>query len=207
MALGRERAPRTRGVQSALDEARFGPSRTLNLRAVLPTPAQATARAESWLRQKQVERAGDVLVITGRGNASIAGVSVVRQAVLVLMRTLKRKGVVDGVREHTPGSFIITLAPVSAMRSAPARRRHPEPEPPPADAKALSGLSRETRKLLRSVAQRSLEALGVREPEAFVEREMLAQLAHLSATVRAGPLQEERLRRALLVVLDELEQG
>lgn len=205
--MGRERAPRTRGVQSALDEARFGPSRTLNLRAVLPTPAQATARAESWLRQKQVERAGDVLVITGRGNASIAGVSVVRQSVLTLLRTLKRRGVVNVVREHTPGSFVVTLAPVSALRSAPARRRHPEPEPSPTDAKALSGLSRETRKLLRSVAMRSLEALGVREPEAFVEREMLAQLAHLSATVRTGPMQEERLRHALIVVLEELEQG
>ncbi|HKV50863.1 MAG TPA: hypothetical protein VJO52_06640 [Gemmatimonadaceae bacterium] len=207
MAAGREGRPRTRGVHSALDEARFGTARTLNLRAVLPTPAQATTRAESWLRQKQVERAGDVLVITGRGNVSIAGVSVVRQAVLHLLRVLKRRGVVHAIGEHTPGSFVVTLAPVSAMRSAPARRRHPTPEPEPTDVKALAGLSRETRRLLHTVALHALEALGVREPAAFVEREMLSQLSHLSATVTAGPMREERLKRALLAMLEELQQS
>ncbi|HSC32640.1 MAG TPA: hypothetical protein VLD17_12970 [Gemmatimonadaceae bacterium] len=201
--MGRE-GPRPRSALAALDEARFGPGRTLNLRAMLPTPGQATARAESWLRQKQVERAGEVLVITGRGNRSVAGVSVVRQAILALLRTLRRRGVVDAVREHTPGSFVVALAPLSSLRSAPARRKDPTPEPA-TDPRVLSGLTRETRKLLRSVALRSLEALGVREPDAFVEREMVAQLSHLGATVRAGPMREERLRSALEVLLDELE--
>jgi hypothetical protein len=201
--MGRE-TPRTRSALTALDEARFGPGRTLNLRAVLPTPAQATARAESWLRQKQVERAGDVLVITGRGNQSVAGVSVVRQAVLSLLRTLRRRGVVGAVREHTAGSFVVTLAPLSSLRSAPSRRKDPTPAPS-TDPRMLSGLSRETRKLLRSVALCSLESLGVRAPEAFVEREMLEQLSHLGATIRDGPMREERLRQALLVVLEELE--
>ena len=201
--MGRE-TPRTRSALTALDEARFGPGRTLNLRAVLPTPAQATARAESWLRQKQVERAGDVLVITGRGNQSVAGVSVVRQAVLSLLRTLRRRGVVGAVREHTAGSFVVTLAPLSSLRSAPSRRKDPTPAPT-TDPRMLSGLSRETRKLLRSVARCSLESLGVRAPEAFVEREMLEQLSHLGATIRDGPMREERLRQALLVVLEELE--
>lgn len=200
--MGRE-GPRPHSAFTALDEARFGPGRTLNLRAVLPTPAQATARAESWLRQKQVERVGDVLVITGRGNRSVAGVSVVRQAVLALLRTLRRRGVVDAVREHTAGSFVVTLAPLSSLRSAPARRKDPPPAPP-ADPRALAGLSRETRNLLRSVALCSLELLGVREPEGFVEREMVAQLSHLGATIREGPMREDRLRNALLVVLDEL---
>lgn len=195
---------RTRSALTALDEARFGPGRTLNLRAVLPTPAQATARAESWLRQKQVERAGEVLVITGRGNRSIAGVSVVRQAILALLRTLRRRGVVSAVREHTAGSFVVTLAPLSSLRSAPPRRKDPIPEQT-IDPKSLAGLSRETRKLLRAVALCSLESLGIREPEAFVEREMLAQLSHLGATIRDGPMREERLRNALLVVLDELQ--
>lgn len=201
--MGRE-TPRTRSALTALDEARFGPGRTLNLRAVLPTPAQATARAESWLRQKQVERAGDVLVITGRGNQSVAGVSVVRQAVLSLLRTLRRRGVVGAVREHTAGSFVVTLAPLSSLRSAPSRRKDPTPAPT-TDPRMLSGLSRETRALLRSVALCSLESLGVRAPEAFVEREMLEQLSHLGATIRDGPMREERLRQALLVVLEELE--
>lgn len=201
--MGRE-TPRTRSALTALDEARFGPGRTLNLRAVLPTPAQATARAESWLRQKQVERAGDVLVITGRGNQSVAGVSVVRQAVLSLLRTLRRRGVVGAVREHTAGSFVVTLAPLSSLRSAPSRRKDPTPAPT-TDPRMLSGLSRETRALLRSVALCSLESLGVRAPEAFVEREMLEHLSHLGATIRDGPMREERLRQALLVVLEELE--
>jgi hypothetical protein len=34
---------------------------------------------------------------------------------------------------------------------------------------------------------------------------MLAQLSHLGATIREGPMREERLRNALLVVLDELQ--
>lgn len=200
--MARER-PRTRSALTALDEARFGPGKTLNLRAVLPTPTQATARAESWLRQKQVERAGDVLVITGRGNQSVAGVSVVRQAVLALLHTLRRRDVVSAVREHTAGSFVVTLAPLSSLRSAPSRRKHPA-HTEAADPRTLAGLSRETKRLLRSVALCSLESLGVRDPEAFVEREMLAQLSHLGATVREGPMREERLRNALLVVLDEL---
>jgi len=45
----------------------------------------------------------------------------------------------------------------------------------------------------------------VREPEAFVEREMVAQFSHLGATIRDGPMREERLRNALLVLLDELQ--
>ena len=36
--------------------------------------------------------------------------SVVRQAVLSLLRTLRRRGVVGAVREHTAGSFVVTLA-------------------------------------------------------------------------------------------------
>jgi len=196
--------PRTRSALAALDEARFGPGRTLNLRAVLPTPAQATARAEAWLRQKQVERAGEVLIITGRGNRSIAGVSVVRQAVLGLLNALRRRGVIDAVREHTAGSFVVTLAPLSSLRSAP-RRRNDSTQQQAADPRALSGLSRDTRRLLRSVALCSLESLGVRDPEAFVEREMVEQLSHLGATIREGPMREERLRNALLVLLDELQ--
>src|SRR6185437_7227961 len=138
---------------------------------------------------------GDVLVITGRGNRSIAGVSVVRQAVLALLRTLRRRGVVSAMREHTAGSFVVTLEPLSSLRSAPSRRKDPTPAQT-TDPRVLAGLSRETRKLLRSVALCSLESLGVREPEAFVEREMLAQLSHLGATIREGPMREERLRNA-----------
>src|SRR4051812_33539577 len=68
------------GLQQAFDEVRFGAARTLNLRASLPTASEAAARVDSWLRQHQVQRSDEVLVITGRGNNSEGGVSVVREA-------------------------------------------------------------------------------------------------------------------------------
>ena len=40
-------------LQQAFDELHFGPSKTLNLRDLLPTADQATTRAESWLRERQ----------------------------------------------------------------------------------------------------------------------------------------------------------
>ncbi len=69
------------GVLSALDEARFGMQRTLNLRESLPTVADAVARAEAWLRERQVTITGEVLIVTGRGKGSPGGVSVVREAI------------------------------------------------------------------------------------------------------------------------------
>src|SRR5919109_1274041 len=78
----------------AFDEARFGSERTLNLRASLPTPDEATRRAELWLRQQQIAQPGDVLIITGRGKGSPEGVSAVREAVIRLLHSLKRKGIV-----------------------------------------------------------------------------------------------------------------
>ena len=68
-------------LHRAFDEARFGPERTLNLRASLPSPYHAATRAESWLRERQVARAGEVLVIR-RGNRSFENVSVVREAIV-----------------------------------------------------------------------------------------------------------------------------
>ena len=70
------------GLRQAFDEVRFGHSRTLNLREARPTPAVATVRLEAWLRQRQVDRAKEVLVITGRGIHSEGGVSVVREAAI-----------------------------------------------------------------------------------------------------------------------------
>ena len=57
-------------LQRAFDEVRFGPSRTLNLRAQQPTAMQATTYTESWLRTLQVQGAVEALIITGRGNHS-----------------------------------------------------------------------------------------------------------------------------------------
>src|ERR1035437_9658131 len=90
-------------LHRAFDEARFGAARTLDLRTSMPTGAEAVRRAEPWLRERQMARAGGVLVITGRGRASPGGIAVVREAIRKLLGTLKRKGVVAAVAEHTPG--------------------------------------------------------------------------------------------------------
>lgn len=192
-------------LQRALDEARFGAARTLNLRASLPTAAQAATRAEAWLREKQASRAGEVLIVTGRGNQSPGGVSVVRTAVEKRLAALRRRGVVREFTEHTPGSFVVRLAPMSALRAAPRRRRDAGP-PPPSDPASLGALSSESLALLRHVALQSLRELGVHDPAPFVQEEMVAQFAHVAAGVPEGPDREKRLRAALTLLLAEYEE-
>jgi len=193
------------GLRQAFDEVRFGASRTLNLRETLPTAAAAATRTESWLRQQQVERAGEVLIITGRGNSSPEGISVVRQAVIGLLHSLKRRGVVSEHHEHTAGSFVVTLAPVRELWEAPKRRReHTPPAPPPAPP-SLDALTPETRKLLRHLAERSLDALGVHDREPFMEGEMLRQFGAVAASIADGPHREARLQSALRLALDQYE--
>ena len=89
-------------IQKAFDELRFGPLRTLNLRDGLPSADEARDRADRWIRTKQVERAGELLVITGRGNNSENGVGRIRQSVLALLPSLRRRNVITGWEEHTP---------------------------------------------------------------------------------------------------------
>jgi hypothetical protein len=194
-------------VQRAFDEARFGPERTLNLRAQMPTAQHAVAWAEAWLRERQVAKAGEVLVITGRGKGSEGGVSVVREAIAKLLASLRRQNVVAEFREHTPGSFAVRLASVRALYERPRPGREPEPRagadpgPPPG---ALAGLTPRTRALLRELACQSIDALGVntagqsREAaEALVRDEMLRQFATLSAAAGAGDDREPRLQAAI----------
>lgn len=190
----------------ALDEVRYGAGRTLNLRASLPTAAEAVARAEPWLRQQQVDGAGEVLVITGRGNRSPGGVSSVREALVKLLYSLRRRGVVAEVREHTPGSFAVTLAPMRAMLESPRRRRE-RAWPPPPDPSVLRGLSSPTRALLRTLSQRSLESLGVRSTPALLEEEMVTQFSRLAGSLPAGVERESALRMAISRALEEDEEG
>lgn len=185
----------------AFDEARFGADRTLNLRADQPTVKEAERRAESWLREKQVARAEEVLVITGRGAQSWDGVSVVREAIARLLASLKRRGVVAEFAEHSAGSFVVQLATVSTLRSTP-HRLNERPPTPPADPRALAELGADTRSLLRELARRTLEELGIRDPQQFVEAEMVRQFSLLAAGVPAGPDRETRLRAA---IVEELE--
>lgn len=190
-----------RDLRRAYDEARYGAARTLNLREALPTPDEAVARLDSWIRQQQVERAGEVLVITGRGKGSAGGVSPVRVAVVTRLSLLQRMGIVEGVRQHTPGSFVVRLAPVRA-RPEPSPVRTPPPLP---DARTLQALAAPTRALLRRLADCELEALGVRDRQPFIEEEMLRQFSRLASSLDDGPEREARLRAAVEKALEACE--
>ena len=203
MKSNRRAVPLT-GLRQAFDEARFGASRTLNLRESLPTAVEATTRAEAWLRQQQVQHSGEVLVITGRGNNSPTGVSPVREAVIRLLHSLKRRGVVSGHQEHTSGSFVVTLAPVRELWDAPKRHRERK-TPPPSTPPSLDTLSDETRRLLRDLAERSLDTLGIREREPFIHSEMLKQFGAVAASIEPGPDREASLDRALRLALEQYE--
>lgn len=182
-------------LHRAFDQARFGPARTLDLRSLLPTVAQAVARAEPWLRERQMAKVGEVLVITGRGKGSPGGIGVVREAVRKLLGVLKRRGVVAGVSEHTAGSFVVTLASIRALFEPARRSRGLNPRPAPADVGALGALAPATCAELRALAERSLETLGAPRSDRFVRDEMLRQFTILaSAMAPAEPDREGRLR-------------
>jgi hypothetical protein len=207
----RQKRPVLRGLLNAFDEAAFGNDRTLNLRESLPSAADARARAESWLRMRQVMKPGEVLVITGRGNQSPSGVGVVRETILSLMPSLRRRGIVKSWREHSPGSIVVTLAPVADLLSAPRRNRHGDSDkttqstlPVPV---ALASLEPETLALLRQLALETIESLGVRNAEDFVEQEMQTIFAKLSATLPVSGDREGTLRRAINTALEDVESS
>ena len=204
MRVTRDRNAGLRALHQAFDDARFGPARTLNLRNSLPTVREAVTRTESWLRERQASRAGELLVITGRGNQSDEGTSPVRAAVVRLFATLRRRGVIASVAEHTPGSFVVLPAPLSALREAARRRREPVAVPA-ADPVTLRALEPATRQILKQVAQRALEVLGAHDPAPFVEREMMEQFSRVALVVPDGPDREARLRAALRTVLQEYD--
>jgi hypothetical protein len=192
-------------VWKALDEAEFGPKNILNLRESLPSAADARFRAEAWLRERQVSRTSEVLLITGRGNQSPGGISAVRSTILALLPALRRRGVVSDWREHTPGSFVVKLGSISSLLDAPRRKRDRALVAAPADPRSLAQLESSTLSLLRRLAVRSLESLGVQKPEKFVEAEMLTKFNSLAGGVIPGVEGEARLREAISVALDQLD--
>jgi hypothetical protein len=193
------------GLQRAFDEVRFGAARTLNLRESLPTGAEAARRLAAWLRQHQVQESEELLVITGRGNNSETGIAVVREAAIRVFHELRRKGVVEAFAEHTPGSFVVTIAPISAMVDAAQRRSEQEAAPPPPPAPTLAALDAETRQELRILAERSLDALGIRERGPFVESEMLRLFGVLAPSVGTASERESQLRMAIRRAMAELD--
>ena len=202
---------RRSATQYAFDEARFGATRILNVREPMLSGDEAVRRTEGWLRAKQVERADEVLVITGRGSGSPGQVAVVRDAVQSLLRRLRRAGVVAEIREHTLGSFAVTLAPLRALFEAPARSRdgHAGRQrfPTPRNPAVLIGLADDTLRLLRQLAIQSLVSLGVIVPDdSFVQGEMERKFSMLARATR-GTLTETALRAAVERALLEYEEG
>ena len=193
-------------VWRAFDEAAFGPKNTLNLRESLPTAADARHRSEAWLRERQISRASEVLLITGRGNQSPGGVSVVRAAIVALLPNLRRRGVVSEWREHSPGSFVVKLGSISSLLDAPRRKRDRGTVATPAAPESLAQLDTKTLSLLRRLAVRSLESLGVRDIDKFVDSEMLSKFNSLAAGIAPGVEGEVRLREAISAALEQLDE-
>jgi hypothetical protein len=164
----------------------------------LPTAAEAVRRAEPWLRERQVARAGEVLIITGRGHGSPGGVGVVRRAIEELLTRLKRSGVVARVRPHTAGAFAVELASIRALFEVKPRARRRETGLSAADPAELNALDAETRREIRALAVDSLNRLGVRPTEALVHDEMLRQFAILSSGIAPDESDREGRLRFLI---------
>lgn len=199
-------------VQKAFDEVRFGPTRILNLRDGLPSGHEATRRADGWLRAKQIERAGEVLVITGRGNGSLNGVPIIRTEIERLFARLRRRGVIERAREHTPGSFVVTVAPLRALFEAAARHRDARAPDTSRNTTSigpsLEGLDADTLEALRQLAERAIESLGVRTPTSqMVQSEMERQFALLTRDISPGDLGDSTLAAAIGRALTEYDDS
>ena len=195
--------PKLTALWHALDEAAFGSERTLNLRELLPSAAEARARTETWLRARQVTKPEEVLIITGRGNQSSGGIGIIRKEILGMMPALRRRGIVESWREHSPGSLIVKLAPTSALFSAPKRRRGTERTETQVEA-PLAGLEAGTVSMLKQLALRNLDALGVNHDTEFVQQEMQRIFSMLTNALPAGARSEESLRKSISNALEEV---
>lgn len=94
---------------------------------------------------------------------------------------------------------------ISTLLEAPRRRRDRAPIAGPLRPDSLVGLERTTIELLRRLAIRSLESLGVREPEKFIEAEMLSKFSSLAGALKPGAEGEARLREAIKAALEQLD--
>ena len=191
------------GEHASLERARFGPLRTLNVRASMLSGEESARRVESWLRSKQVELTGDVLIITGRGVGSIGGVPVVKEATKKVLARLRRAGVIQSFGEDTPGSFVVQLASIRSLLEAPKRRERAR-APLTRKTASIHGLRSETRDQLRYLAGRAIDALGVKKPsEAQINAEMERQFSVIVRTAPSGVDYDRWLESAITRALME----
>ena len=203
----RHEKPKLTSLWRALDEAAFGADRTLNLRESLPSAAEARSRAEVWLRGRQMTRAKEVLVITGRGNQSVGGIGVVRQEILKMLPSLRRRGIVDSWKEHSPGSIVVQIAPMSALLEAPRRRRNNGTKDSGlSGAPGLEGLQPATIDLLRQLALQNLDLLGITDNEAFLKKEMQRTFSAMMAGIPETGDREKGLCDAIMKAIEEVSE-
>lgn len=196
----------SRGL-SSLERARFGPLRTLNVRVSMVSGEESARRVESWLRTKQVELTGEVLIITGRGAGSIGGIPVVKEATQKVLARLRRAGVIQSFGEDTPGSFVVQLATIRSLLEAPKRREKTK-SPLPRKTSSIHGLKSETRDKLRYLAGRAIDALGVKKPsESQLNAEMERQFSMIVRTAPLGADADRWLEAAISRALIEYAES
>lgn len=153
----RRRTPPRRDTQrSAWDEL----YPTLDLHG--DTAAEAAARVDRWLRERQVDGNATVRVITGRGLHS-QGRPVLRDRIVELLGTLRGTVVGRFSVEHGGGVIRIELRPPRPGVAAPGRHRGTPP-----DLESLKGLDPD----LRRRAEDTLRELGVEPTPVLVRAEV-----------------------------------
>ena len=168
---------------------------------------ESARRVESWLRSKQVELTGEVLIITGRGAGSIAGVPVVKESTRKVLARLRRAGVIESFGEDTPGSFVAKLASIRSLLEAPKRREKTQ-TPVMRKVPSILGLRPETRDRLGYLAGRAMEALGVRNPsESQLNHEIERQFSMIVRTAPSGVDADRWLESAISRALIEYAEN
>jgi len=100
----------------------------------------------------------------------------------------------------------VKLGSISSLLEAPRRKRERKSSTPIPTPRSLEGLESSTLSLLRRLAVRSLESLGVRDTASFVEAEMVSKFNSLAAGVKPGTEGEGRLRDAIKDALEQLDE-
>lgn len=120
-----------------------------------------------------------------------------------MLPSLRRRGIVESWREHSPGSIVVKLAPLSALIGAGKRRRDSAAAAQPPSREALAGLHPDTRRILIQLALQNLESLGIVATDQFVDQEMARTFSTLMTSVLDSPDREAALHSAILNALDE----
>ena len=122
------------------------------------TAAEASARAERWLRDQAAQGERTVVIVTGRGNRS-RGQPVLRPEIEHLLSTFPGGAVEGWEPDEGGGSFRVRLRP---------------PPPPPAATTAAeaAALARQYPPELRRRAEESLIELGITPTPALVRAEI-----------------------------------